>query len=111
VPWWSNALESERLERKRPQRRTKTEIIFLMLKASSTGITKTSLMEQLKQNHLGTTNYLNELVEKGLIEMGTSNPRSSVCKITKKGEEPLRILEKMEMSFGALYTTRNRDSH
>jgi predicted transcriptional regulator len=84
------------MERKQQQRRSRTEIIFLMLKASSTGITKTCLMDSLGQNHFTTTNYLNELVEKGLIEIGMSNPRASVCRITKKGEELLRLLEEIE---------------
>jgi predicted transcriptional regulator len=95
-----NLPESDTMERKSPQRRTKTKIVLLILKASSTGITKAALRQSLGQNHLGITNYLNELMEKGLIEIATSNPKISVCTITEKGQEALKLLEEVERRFG-----------
>jgi len=76
-------------------RRSRIEVISDILNEALSGANKTRLMYRCNLNFMRFNRYLQELLDAGLIEDVSSNPRGIVVyKTSEKGRELVKVLRK-----------------
>ncbi len=81
--------------RKDSHRRSRIEVICDILSEALNGANKTRLMYQCNLNFTRFNHYLQELLDNGLIERVSSNPKSIILyKTSEKGREFIKVLRK-----------------